>query len=251
MLAPGADEFLPPPSAGLWLPPERTFSSLVPGAPFRVEQLLHRELALEQEFGAPGTERVVSVLHFRQESINQVATLFKSGDARTVGHYNVATPGRVLADGWLVRVSGRLVGRLHGTLDYSETRSTWTPGPSQRLLAFRAPSVIRPAHERIHDMTAALDAYIRESSTRITFAYRFNTAYSRVRWLGREAAPGQRFHLQIHQALPYQPIRDGRLEAVFAVRTLFRDAGDVRPFYDELLTVAPPLRLMGGVQVKF
>ena len=251
MLAPGADEFLPPPSAGLWLPPERTFSSLVPGAPFRVEQLLHRELALEQEFGAPGTERVVSVLHFRQESINQVATLFKSGDARAVGHYNVATPGRVLADGWLVRVSGRLVGRLHGTLDYSETRSTWTHGPSQRLLGYRAPSVIRPTHERIHDLTASLDAYIRESCTRITFAYRFNTAYSRVRWLGHDAAPGQRFHVQIHQALPYQPIRDGRLEAVFAVRTLFRDAGDVRPFYDELLTVAPPLRLMGGVQVKF
>lgn len=251
MLAPGADEFLPPPSAGLWLPPERTFSPLVPGAPFRVEQLFHRELALEHEFGAPGTARVVSIRHFRQDSINQVATLFKSAMSREVGHYNVATPGRVVADGWILRLSGHLVGRLHGSLEYSETWSAWTHASGQRLLSLRAPSVIRALHERIHDVTAGLDAYIPESSTQITFAYRFNTAYSRVRWLGREAAPGQRFHLQIHQALPYQPIRDGRLEAVFAIRTLFRDAGDVRPFYDELLTVAPPLRLMGGVQVKF
>jgi hypothetical protein len=251
MVAPGADEFLPPASAGLWLPPERTFSTLVSGAPFRVEQLFHREVALEHELGRSGTARVLSVVLFRQDAINQVATLFKSGTTPTPGHYSVATPGRVVTDGWIARLSGQLVGRLYGTIEYSEARSAWTLGPSQRLLSFRAPSVVRPARELIHDVTATLETYIPESSTRISFAYRFNTAYSRARWMGREPAPGQRFHVQIHQALPYQPIRDGRLEAVFAIRTLFRDAGDVRPFYDELLTVAPPLRLMGGVQVKF
>jgi hypothetical protein len=213
--------------------------------------VLHRELAVEHEFGRPGTARMVSLVLFRQDANNQVATLFKSGDARAVGHYTVATPGRVAIEGWLARLSGHLVGRLHGSVEYSETQAAWTHGPSQRLLSYRAPSVIRAPHEHIRDVTAALEAYIPESCTRITFAYRYNTAYSRVRWMGRDPEAGQRFHVQVHQALPYQPIHDGRLEAVFAVRTLFRDAGDVRPFYDELLTVAPPLRLMGGVQVKF
>ena len=73
----------------------------------------------------------------------------------------------------------------------------------------------------------------------------------RVRWKGSNPALGRRFAVQIHQVLPYQPMRDGRLEAVFSIRTLFRDLDSGRPFYDELLTVAPPLRLMGGVQVKF
>ena len=34
-VAPGAEEFLPPSDSGIWLPPQRTFSSLEPGAPLR------------------------------------------------------------------------------------------------------------------------------------------------------------------------------------------------------------------------
>jgi hypothetical protein len=60
-----------------------------------------------------------------------------------------------------------------------------------------------------------------------------------------------RFDLRLHQALPYQPIRGASLEVLVAVRTLFRELGRGGSFYDELLTVSPPLRLMGGVQVRF
>jgi hypothetical protein len=111
--------------------------------------------------------------------------------------------------------------------------------------------VLRAPSEPLHDVAVRLEADVPESSTRITVAYRYDTAYSRVRWQGAEPGPGGRFAVQIHQALPYQPIEDGRLEAVFSMRTMFRDPGELAPFYDELLTVAPPLRLMGGVQVKF
>jgi hypothetical protein len=42
-----------------------------------------------------------------------------------------------------------------------------------------------------------------------------------------------------------------RLELLFAVRNLHRDPGSEGSMYDELLTTAPPLRLMGGVRVRF
>jgi hypothetical protein len=250
MLAPGAEEFLPPPSAALWLPPERTFSPLTPRAPMLVARLRHRELAIEREIGPAGLATVVSLVHFAQELQNQIATLFRSGDANASGHYQIATPGTVAVDGWIVRVSGRLLRRMHGSIDYSRVSAHWTKGSQARTLGYRVPSATRQ-DERIHDLTASLDTVIPESSTRITVAYRFDTAYSRVRWKGAEPASGRRFAVQIHQALPYQPIRDGRLEAVFSLRTLLRDDDAIRPFYDELLTVSPPLRLMGGVQVKF
>ena len=252
LLAPGADEFLPPASAGLWLPPERTFSSLVPGLPFRVEDVRHVEAAVEREFGAPHRRHTVSIVRFWEESLNQLATLFRSHTANATGHYQVASPGSVQLDGWIVRLDGRWGRRVSARIDYTAARGHWTIGPHRRLLAYRTPSLVRPAHESLHDVTLSVDTYVPESSTRITVGYRFDTAFSQVRWKGSRAASGRRFAVQVHQALPYQPIEDGRLEAVFSVRTLFRDGGDdVRPFYDELLTVAPPLRLMGGVQVKF
>jgi hypothetical protein len=59
------------------------------------------------------------------------------------------------------------------------------------------------------------------------------------------------FAVEVRQALPYQPLRDGRLDLVVGVRNLFRDLDAVTSVYDELLTVAPPLRFVGGFQVRF
>jgi hypothetical protein len=41
------------------------------------------------------------------------------------------------------------------------------------------------------------------------------------------------------------------VELLLAVRNLFRDVRDATSLYDELLTVTPPLRLVGGIQIKF
>jgi hypothetical protein len=38
---------------------------------------------------------------------------------------------------------------------------------------------------------------------------------------------------------------------MLAVRNLFKDLSEAASFYDELLTVAPPVRIMGGIQMKF
>ena len=91
---------------------------------------------------------------------------------------------------------------------------------------------------------------IPESDTRVSVAYRINTAFSRP---GLNATPGlgARFDMQINQALPFQPLRGGRLEVLIAVSNLLRDLRQTGSMYDELLTIAPPLRLLGGVQIRF
>jgi hypothetical protein len=100
----------------------------------------------------------------------------------------------------------------------------------------------------VHDLVVDLEASIR-SATRLTVLYRVNSAFSRSG--ERRPRPGGRFDIELHQGLPYQPGAGSQLELIFAIRTLFRDARDRASFYDELLTVRPPLRLMGGIQLRF
>jgi Carboxypeptidase regulatory-like domain/TonB dependent receptor-like, beta-barrel len=116
MIAPGADEFLPPVSSGPWVPPERTFSSLVPNVAPRVEEVRHYEFGLGHHLGGRA-DRTIYVRRFHQSSANQIATLFGIDAASDVGHYYVATPGNVELDGWGARVATRFARRdrrLHG-----------------------------------------------------------------------------------------------------------------------------------------
>jgi len=55
----------------------------------------------------------------------------------------------------------------------------------------------------------------------------------------------------VRQALPIQPINGGRIELMVSVSSLFRDPRNPGAFYDELLTVRTPRRVLGGVQVRF
>ena len=59
-----------------------------------------------------------------------------------------------------------------------------------------------------------------------------------------------RFDMQLRQGLPFMS-RVGDWEMLVGVRSLFRTAFDDRSFYDELLVVRPPKRVMGGLQVRF
>ena len=250
-VAPGADEFLPPASAGLWLPPERTFSSLVRGKALKAEQVHHFEIGVEREFGRGGTSRTLSVRRFRHLVLNQVATLFGIDETRDIGHYYVASPGNVELDGWGVRVFTRMTRRITTSIDYSTGVGVWDHRREARLLRYRAPSVVRPDRERLHDVTTSLDAAIPETGTRLSAVYRLNTGFSSNEPGLRTSSTAGRFDVQVHQGLPFQPIRGGRLEVVFALQSLFRDFRDPGSMYDELLTVAPPKRMMSGVQVRF
>jgi hypothetical protein len=250
-VAPGADEFLPPASAGLWLPPERTFSSLVKGRPLQAEQVRHFEVGVEREFGGEATRRTISVRRFRHSVLNQVATLFGVDETRDIGHYYVASPGNVQLDGWGVRLATRMTRRVSTSIDYSTGVGLWDHGREARILRFRAPTVVRPDEERVHDLTTSVDASVPETSTRVSAVYRLNTAFSSAASRTRRGSPAGRFDVQVHQGLPFQPIKGGKLEVVFALQSLFRDSRDPGSMYDELLTLAPPMRLMSGVQVRF
>jgi hypothetical protein len=249
VIAPGADEFLPPPSAGPWLPPERTFSPLLPGAFFQAERVRNVDVGIEQQLGRGPNAPAIGVRRFQAAAQDQVATLFGLDSESNVGHYYVATPGSLSADGWVMRISGRLGSRVEGTVDYTTSQAQWTTGSEAFAIAALAPSVVRLSRERLHDVTTSVNATIPETSTKVLMAYRINTGFS-VPDSALPVAAG-RFDVELRQALPLRPTRASRTELVVVVRNLFRDLGDAGSLYDELLTVAPPMRIMGGVQVKF
>jgi hypothetical protein len=140
---------------------------------------------------------------------------------------------------------------VSGSIEYTTSQSAWMPGVDAAAIAAVAPSAVRDGRERLHDVTTSVNATIPETSTRIIFAYRVNTAYSAGSAAVSSPMLKGRFNAEFRQALPVHPTRGSRTELIVVVRNLFRDPGDAGSIYDELLTVAPPLRIMGGVQVRF
>jgi hypothetical protein len=250
LVAPGADEFLPPPAAGPWVPPERTFSSLVTRAPIRAEDVRHYEIGVEHVLGPGGDRTTLVARRFRETTTDQVATVFGIGATSDQGHYFVATPGSVELDGWGVGVRQQWRDRIQAGVSYSMILANWDPHRQARAIRHVAPSAVRLGHERLHDLTATFDADIPETLTRVAVAVRANSAFARADAGALPILDG-RFDVEVHQALPYQPIKGGRLELLFAVRTLSRDGRNGGSIYDEVLTVAPPLRIVGGFQVRF
>ena len=249
ILLPGAGEFLPPMSNGFWLPPERTFSTLVPGAAFLAERVRHAETGVGVVLDAEA-QRALSVRRFRQSSLNQMATVFGMSH-EAASHFLVGTPGSVEVTGWTVRYEGRFVRRFSGTVDYSLGDAAWHGGRHTRSVRWFAPSASRLGRERLHDLTMSVSAEIPETSTRVLMAYRVSSAFSRDAREERHPGLGARFDVELRQSLPYRPMRSSALELVVAVRSLSRDLRAPGSIYDELLTVAPPLRVLGGLQVRF
>jgi Carboxypeptidase regulatory-like domain/TonB dependent receptor len=247
MVAPGAEEFLPPRTGGPWLPPERTFSPLGAGQ-LRGERTRYIDIGLEQEF----SDSVLGVRRFFQSVDDQLATLFgisPADGARAVGHYYVTNVGAVDADGWGVRLSSRQSARVHAVIDYTLTRANWLARGELPSAANVAPSVIRAEREDIHDVTTTLQTEIPETATRVFVLYKVNSAFTRH---GAPSSPGLdgRFDVQINQSLPFG-LGGTEWEVLFGLRNLFRDPTDPGSVYDELLVVRPPKRVVGGFLVRF
>jgi hypothetical protein len=249
-IAPGAGEFLPTSAAGPWLPPQRTFSSLA-GAPLSPESIETYQVGLDQQFGSADHASTVSFRRFRQYVDDQVATLFGVEVEGDIDHYLVATAGDVIIDGWSVGIGGAISPHVKGQINYSLGQAAWTHEPGAAALGRAARSAMRDGHESIHDLTTAIAGTFPSTSTEVSFVYRMSSAFSQTGAVSRLPGFDGRFDVEVHQALPYQPIHGGRLEVLFAVRNLFYDAHDTRSMYDELLTVKPPLRLVGGIQIRF
>ena len=247
-IAPGAEEFLPP-SSGLWLPPERTFSALA-RSPFRPERLDHVEFAGEREVRG---HFIVGIRAFRQRVYDQILTVFGDVGAEspaTLGHYHVGTMGDVDTHGWGFSVTRTIFGDgTEASVAYTQVDADPQIEPAFEDLLLRVtPSVVRD-EERIHDLTASVRSRVDATATRLFVVYKLNNAYA-----GSEAAmpvAAARFEVQINQELPFLDFTGAQWEMLVGVRNLFRSDLYDGSVYDELLVIRPPKRVMGGVTVRF
>ena len=231
MVAPGADEFLPPPSAGPWLPPERTFSSLVArrAVPRRARAPLRaRPRARVRRAGRARGRIAVRALPAggrRTRSRRCSASTRRA----TSGTTTWPRPATSTLDGWARarrRQLARRTARRASTTPLVD--ADWTRG-RRRPDARASRAVGRPARPASGCTTSprTLDADDPRDSTRHhASAIAFNTAFSRADADGGRR-PGRRRAGSTSSSVRrcrISRIRGGRLEAcVFAVRTLFRD----------------------------
>jgi hypothetical protein len=249
--APGAEEFVPAPLAGPWLPPQRTFSPLGPDGEFQEERARRMEVALEQEWAS----FTITARGFREDVDDQIVTLFGVGSSNApadgVGHYFTSSAGDLTAYGWSVSISRPVGSRLRGSVAYSLTHGSSTGVPSDAtVLAILAPSVLRPLPERLHDFVTVVETDIPETATRVYAACRLNTGFASSSPAEGGPVFGTRFDVQVNQRLPFLAFTNAEFEVLVALRNLFRDL-ESGTYYDELLVVRPPKRLVGGLTVRF
>lgn len=251
MLAPGAEEFLPP-SEGVWLPPVRTFAQLSSTDPLHAERSRHFEIAVEHDVGRTST---VGVRRFAQNVDDQIITLFGARLVPSVSssdHYYMTSASGVTTDGWAVMFAHEVGDRFTGSVDYSIIDAEWAPWMVSGLSP-RTVSVLRSGSERIHDITTSIETVVPESATRVLLLYRFSSAFAN-RETGTEALRigfGGRFALRVRQTLPFSPIGGSNWEVLFDIRSLFREQVAGASVYDELLVVNPPKEVVGGLVVNF
>jgi TonB dependent receptor/Carboxypeptidase regulatory-like domain len=252
-VAPGAEEFAPTASLGVLLPPQRTFSPISRRRGFVAERMDHYEIA--GEYDIPHGF-LVGVRAFHQRIDDQMITLFGVSVPDTavadLGHYYVASAGDLQARGWGVSVSRSLTGRVRGSIDYTRTEADWLRrSPDARLLSRVAPSTTRDEGETVHDLTTSVVAQVPVTETRVYVLYKLNTGFAASQAAVDGPHVGSRFDLQVNQALPFLDFTSAQWEALFTVRSLFREDVAEASIYDELLVVKPPKRVVGGLTVRF
>src|SRR5262245_3853681 len=251
MVAPGAEEFLTPATAGPWLPPERTFSPLT-GGELRVERARDFDVLVKHDFGIYS----FGVRRFFQGVDNQAMTIFgmRSPDGtRSVGHYYVAGAGSVGVAGWGVGLSSSASRRVSGSVDYSFSHGRWNSFGEISQARPRLSGLVREQEEDIHDLTTSVQTVIPETATRVFVLYKLNSAYASRSLTSPEpggAGLDARFDVQVNQALPFG-LGNTKWEVLVGVRNLFHDPNDPASVYDELLVVRPPKRVVGGFLVRF
>ena len=249
-LAPGAEEFVQPDS-GIWLPPQRTFSSLDDRAPLVAERSTHVEAGIERDI-APGA--TISLRGFHQHTADQLVTLFGVEQpglpSATLGHYFVANNGPMDATGYSAGFKAVFAARVRGSVEYSYARASWASGENLSYLMLVSPSSVRVGDERIHDVSTSVEADVPETSTRVMILYRVNNGFAGRDVTSRSGVAG-RFDVQVRQSLPFLDFSTAKWEMLVTVRNFFRDSMSDQSIYDELLVVRPPKRVVGGLTLRF
>ena len=248
--APGAEEFVPQSDSGIWLPPQRTFSSLVPGRPLEAEQANHAEVEVERDLRGAAT---ISVRAFQQHVTNQLVTMFgldmPGAPASHLGHYFIDNAGDVDASGVSAGVRAVIADRVHGSIEYTMTRARWATADDALYAFLVAPSSVRLGTEHVQDVSTSIETDVPETSTRVVVLYRVSNAFASQ--TAERPALDARFDVQVHQSLPFMDFSAARWEMLVGVRNFFRDSAPDQSVYDELLVVRPPKRIVGGLTLKF
>ena len=247
-VAPGAEEFNPRIESGVWLPPQRTFSSLVASHPLEAEYTNHVEVEAERDVATA----TVSIRAFHQHVADQLATLFgidvPGAPAAHLGHYFITNAGDVDASGLSAGVRAAIASRVHGSVEYTVTRARWTSGgDAVYAMLLLAPSAVNAETNRIHNVATSVETEVPETATHVLFLYRVSNAFAGSERQSLDA----RFDMQVRQSLPFLDFSSAKWEMLVAVRNFFRDAAPDQSMYDELLVVRPPKRIVGGLSVKF
>ena len=249
-IVPGAEEFAPS-VTGVWLPPERTFSSLSHDGRFTAEQTRHLQFSIERDLASGVT---VSVRGFDQRTADQLVEIFDAVPGRAeapIGHYYVATAGDVEARGWGVGMTQEVAGYVRGTVEYTVASAYWSPGGDASVV--RAVRILpQGATENVHDLQTSIQATIPQTATRVYARYRVNSAF----WNGEPGAnlrssANARFNVRVNQSLPFLRFSNADWEALVDVRNMFREADAEASIYDEALAIRAPKRIVGGLLVKF
>lgn len=248
-LVPGAEEFAPS-VTGVWLPPERTFSSLAHDGRFTAERTRHLQLSIERDL-APGV--TVSLRGFDQQTTDQLIEIFDAipGRAETaLGHYYVATAGNIDARGWGVGMMHEVPGYLRGSIEYTVSTAYWANVGDGSIV--RAVRTVPLSGEKVHDLHTSVEATIPQTATRVFATYRVNTAF----WSAEPDAylrstANARFNVRVNQSLPFLRFSNADWEALVDVRNMFREAAADASVYDEALAIRAPKRIVGGLLVRF
>ena len=246
-VAPGAEEFNPRIESGVWLPPQRTFSSLVASHPLEAEYTNHVEVEAERDVATA----TVSIRVFHQHVADQLVTLFgidvPGAPAAHLGHYFITNAGDVDASGLSAGVRAAIASRVHGSVEYTVTRARWTSGGDAVYAMLLAPSAVNAETNRIHNVATSVETEVPETATHVVFLYRVSNAFAGSERQSLDA----RFDMQVRQSLPFLDFSSAKWEMLVAVRNFFREGASDQSVYDELLVIRPPKRIVGGLTLKF
>lgn len=246
-VAPGAEEFDPRVDSSVWLPPLRTFSSLVAGRPLDAEHTNHVEVEVERDLPAA----TVSVRAFHQHVANQLVTLFgidlPGAPAARLGQYFISHAGDVDATGVGAGARAAIADRVHWSVEYTLTRARRGTGDDAVYAVAFAPSVAGPGPSSIQDLSTSVETEVAETATHLLLLYRVSNAFA----TRDRHALDARFDMQVRQSLPFMHFSSAKLEMLLAVRNFLHDPAPDQSVYDELLVVRPPKRVVGGLTLKF
>ena len=250
-IAPGAEEFLPPGESGIWLPPQRTFSSLTAYRQLEGEATTHFAVEIERELAGAS---LVSIGAFRQYVADQLVTMFgldlPGQPAASVGHYFVGDFGDVDARGLTAAFRTGVADRVQGSVEYTMTRADWSGGNDLGWMLRRLPSATPLRPNRIHGVSTSLVANVPETSTHVIVLYQVSRAAGQGRRLDNPMLDS-RFDVQVRQSLPFLDFSTAKWEMLVGVRNFFRESAADQSVFDELLVVRPPKRIVGGLTMRF